>query len=126
LSALRKAGQSALMTATGPATVAMAASSDIQCWYAPHGRALLVRQWEEDALCVVYHPLNGDTHLLDPLPAELLRLLTDKVYTTRELLADLDDVFANVDAQQATDLLERSLTTLRDMGLVQADSNAPI
>jgi PqqD family protein of HPr-rel-A system len=95
-------------------------------WHAPHGRTLLVRQWDEEVLCVVYHPLNGDTHLLDALPAELLRLLTDKPCTTPELLADLSDVFADVDAQQAADLLERSLATLREMGLVQAFSNASI
>lgn len=95
-------------------------------WFAPDGRALLIRQWEEEALCVVYHPLNGDTHLLDALPAELLSLLTDKAYTTPELLADLSDVFSDVDAQQAANLLERSLSTLREMGLVQAASNTSI
>jgi PqqD family protein of HPr-rel-A system len=105
---------------------ALANTEDHNFWYAPHGRVLLVRQSEEEALCVVYHPLNGDTHLLDPLPAELLRLLIDKAHTTCELLADLSDVFADVDSQQAVDLLERSLATLREMGLVQADSNAPI
>ena len=93
----------------------------------PFGALLTAeRQWEEQALCVVYHPLNGDTHLLDALPAELLRLLTDKAYTTPELLADLSDVFADVDAQQAADALERSLATLREKGLIQAVSNASI
>jgi PqqD family protein of HPr-rel-A system len=96
------------------------------CWHAPHGRVLLIRQWDEEALCVVYHPLNGDTHLLDALPAELLRLLTDKAYTSSELLDDLSDVFADVEVQEAADLLERSLATLREMGLVQAVSDAPI
>jgi PqqD family protein of HPr-rel-A system len=95
-------------------------------WRAPHSLLPWIRQWDDEVLSVVYHPLNGDTHLLDPLPAELLRLLTDKPYTTLELLADLSDVFADVDPQQAVDLLERSLATLREMGLVQADSNAPI
>lgn len=100
------------------------ASSASPCWHAPYGRSLLVRQWEEEALCVVYHPLNGDTHLLDPLPAELLRLLTERAYSSPELLADLSDVFAAVDAREAGDLLERSLATLREMGLIQAISNA--
>ncbi len=113
------------MIATVSAMAALAYSEPAY-WHAPYGRTLLVRQWEEEALCVVYHPLNGDTHLLDALPAELLRLLTDKAYTTPELLADLCDVFADVDAQQAADSLERSLATLREMGLVQAISNASI
>jgi PqqD family protein of HPr-rel-A system len=113
------------MIATVSAMAAMA-HAESAFWYAPEGRTLLVRQWEEEALCVVYHPLNGDTHLLDALPAELLRLLTDKAYTAPELLADLRDVFADVDAQQAADSLERSLATLREMGLVQAISNASI
>jgi PqqD family protein of HPr-rel-A system len=108
------------------ATVAASAPIDCSSWCAPHGRTLLVRQWDEEVLCVVYHPLNGDTHLLDALPAELLRLLTDKAHTTPELLADLSDVFADVDAQQVADSLERSLATLREMGLVQAFSNTSI
>ncbi len=102
------------------------ASPETLRWCAPHGRNLLVRQWEEEALCVVYHPLSGDTHLLDALPAELLRLLTEKACTAPELLADLSDVFADVNAQQAADSLERSLATLREMGLIQAVSNASI
>jgi PqqD family protein of HPr-rel-A system len=109
---------------TTVSAMAALAYSEPTCWYAPDGRILLVRQWEEESLCVVYHPLSGDTHLLDALPAELLRLLTDKAHTTPELLADLSDVFADVDAQQAADLLERSLATLREIGLVQAISNA--
>ncbi|MFM2448392.1 MAG: hypothetical protein RIS44_842 [Pseudomonadota bacterium] len=114
-----------MMTAVVPAMV-VSAASELPSWSAPHGQSLLVRQWEEEALCVVYQPLNGDTHLLDALPAELLRLLTDKAYTSSELLADLRDVFADVDAQQAADSLERSLATLRAMGLIQAVSNASI
>jgi PqqD family protein of HPr-rel-A system len=114
------------VTASVPARVALASPDEASCWYCAHGRSLLVRQWEEEALCVVYHPLNGDTHLLDPLPAELLRLLTDKAYTTPELLTDLSDVFADVDPQQAADSLESSLATLREMGLIQAGSNALI
>jgi PqqD family protein of HPr-rel-A system len=113
------------MIAMVSATAAMA-PAESAFWYAPDGRTLLVRQWEEESLCVVYHPLNGDTYLLDALPAELLRLLTDKAYTAPELLADLSDVFADVDTQQAADALERSMATLREMGLIQAVSNASI
>jgi PqqD family protein of HPr-rel-A system len=102
------------------------ASPEACPWSATYGRNLMVRQWDEEELCVVYHPLNGDTHLLDALSAELLRLLTEKDCTTAELLADLVDVFAEVDAQQAVHLLERSLATLRELGLVQAASNASI
>lgn len=108
-----------------PAMVALA-SGEPPCWHAPYGRHLLVRQWEEEALCVVYHPLNGDTHLLDPLPAELLRLLTEKACSSRELLADLGDVFADVNQREALDMLECSLATLCEMGLIQAVSNVSI
>jgi len=37
----------------------------------------LCHQWDGEQLVVVFQPASGDTHLLDALSAEVLRLLTD-------------------------------------------------
>jgi len=36
---------------------------------------LVFHAWQAEELVLVFHPLSGDTHLLDVLSAEVLRLL---------------------------------------------------
>jgi PqqD family protein of HPr-rel-A system len=92
-------------------------------WTDASPEAVRVKQWDGDPLSIVYQPLSGDTHLLDPLPVELLRLVGAQPQTLAQLAAELADALCALDTADALDLLENSLVKLQEMGLVQRRSS---
>lgn len=82
-----------------------------------------MRQWESDPLSLAYDPVTGDTHVLDALLVELLRLTgAPGGRTPAELASDLADVFAGQDAEQTGQVIHSGLATLEEMGLAERRS----
>lgn len=56
-------------------------------WRVPSDADLRWRIWEDEV--VVFHPPSGDTHLLNPLAAEVLQYLTEQPADAYQLAAHL-------------------------------------
>lgn len=93
-----------------------AAAPVAQRWLVPASADLRWRCWHEHTL--VYHPPSGDTHLLNPLAAEVLRSLSRRAATAAELA---DHVAAAFDLQVDGQLLrqmEQCLAQFAELGLI--------
>jgi PqqD family protein of HPr-rel-A system len=89
-------------------------------WCSAGRERLLIRSWSGEE-GVVYDKLSGDTHLLEPLALELLqRLEPDVARNSRALLDGLAELIADDDRDSALDAIERSLESMRRVGLVVA------
>ncbi len=80
---------------------------------------MLVRQWDDEPLSVVYDPVRGDTHLLDALLVEILRLLSEQPQSGADLYAGLADVIDGGNFAEALSSINDSLARLEEMGLVK-------
>ena len=89
-----------------------------EVWRFCAGTALLMRQWDDDELGVVYHPLSGDTHLLDVLSVELLHLVTLRDQTLGDLLTEICPDLTGEQLEEASQGLSATLDKLRQMGFV--------
>ncbi len=78
----------------------------------------LIRQWDDDELCVVYQPLSGDTHLLDLLSVEVLRLVKLQDRTVGDLLTDICPDLTDEPMVEASQQLVATLDKLQRMGFV--------
>ena len=92
-------------------------------WRLAVGHALRYRAWDTDDLAVVYHPLSGDTHLVDASALELLKLLADGPRSTESLVAGLPAVLPDEDQPTLCGFVDSTLLQLQGIGLVSA---API
>lgn len=82
----------------------------------------LFKEWTEDDDVVAFSRRSGDTHLLTPLPLALLTLLGQSPATSRDLLDKLAAELANIEPDEAFELIETTLIQLQDIGLVSRSS----
>ena len=76
------------------------------------------RSWGEEN--VAYDLLSGETHLLEPLSAELLRRLESGPNTSDELAAALAADFDFAPEDDVPALTATTLAKLRELGMVDA------
>ncbi len=89
-------------------------------WKTRNPEALLWQEWEVDA--TIFDRTTGETHLLSPLPAEILRLLSVEPMTLPSLsrkLADACEVDCTVEWRAR---VERMLDELASLALVEKSS----
>ena len=84
-------------------------------WRVPEDWRLEWRHW--GALHVVYNPASGDTHLLNAIPAYVLRSLETKARTIEEL-KDLAFNFHQTTDDALSSDIEALVTELDDLGLI--------
>ena len=84
-------------------------------WRVPEDWRLEWRQW--GGLHVVYNPASGDTHLLNAIPAYVLRSLETKARTIEELKALASNLNQTTDDALSSDI-EALVTELDDLGLI--------
>lgn len=79
-----------------------------QRWQVPPDAALRWRLWEDEH--VVYHGASGDTHLLNPAAAEILR----RMESTPASVEDVARILGDASLPHATSLLDR----FAELGLI--------
>ena len=86
-------------------------------WRAPSGSRLHWRSWDDEF--VVYDSASGDTHLLDSVPAETLKILERQSANLSELV---DMVAASLTIEADSELstyLDELLSQFEKLGLVE-------
>jgi PqqD family protein of HPr-rel-A system len=89
----------------------------------PPGADLQWRTWGDET--VVYHGPSGDTHLLNPIAAEALRVLASQAAGVDDLAGRLAD---RVDAAERPDLAEHLsslLANFAELGLIEPVDDDP-
>lgn len=90
-------------------------------WSLASNGKLWFRAWCDDDFSVVYNELSGDTHLVDALGLEVLRLLTVSTLTFEALILRLSELYiedASDESSKLEDALNASLFQLQDAGLL--------
>lgn len=88
-------------------------------WSLRGQEGLRVRAWPGESAAVAYCERSGNTHLLDPLSAELLSMLGSAPRTAEALLAELADSFDGATPAQVLGCIAAALRQLEALGLVQ-------
>ena len=89
-------------------------------WRLAGGHALRYRAWNADDLAVVYHPLSGDTHLIDASALEVLKLLGGGPRSTQSVIDGLSAVLPDEDQPTLCTFVDSTLLQLQGIGLVSA------
>ena len=89
-------------------------------WRARHPGALAWVEWEADS--TVYDRSTGETHLLGPLPTEVIRLLGDASMSLQELSRKLADLCEVDCTGEWMDQVGRILADLASLSLVEKKS----
>ena len=77
----------------------------------------LERAWPDGV--AIYNPLSGETHILDPLAHEVLDLLGRQELSGSEIADELARM-AGEDLPELPDVVDRLLTELDRLGLIEA------
>jgi PqqD family protein of HPr-rel-A system len=81
---------------------------------------LRIQAWADDDAAVVYNTLSGETHLIESLGGELLRLIEARPRTSDALATELVALFSDADHAQIVQYIEATLVQLQAIGLVHA------
>jgi len=86
-------------------------------WRIVPNATLYWQTWDDD--CIVFNSASGQTHLLDPLPALLLRQV-DEGCSDRESLLTGTAKLLNIElTAELLGLLDQALKQLDDAGLIE-------
>jgi len=85
-------------------------------WRVPENWRLEWRQW--GGLHVVYNPASGDTHLLNALPAYVLRSLETKASSIEELEALVSSSHDRPPDEALSSDIEALISELDELGLI--------
>lgn len=80
---------------------------------------LLFRSWDDDSAVVCYDTASGDTHLLSPLAAEILRQLQQDATLNLDVLTSR--VAASLDLEADEDLvlaIEQTISEFTERGIL--------
>jgi PqqD family protein of HPr-rel-A system len=86
------------------------------------GRTRL-KMWDDDDTGVLYDVVSGDTHVLDPLAMEVLRLLFDRASGIVDLCRQLQALSPELDRARLPLLVSRVLARLHTHGLISSHPN---
>jgi PqqD family protein of HPr-rel-A system len=87
-------------------------------WRVPPAADLRWREWDDDQ-SLVYHPPSGDTHLLNPLAAEALKLLERQPSSCAMLVEHVARVFALKAEGDLVRQIEQCLAQFNELGLIE-------
>ncbi len=87
-------------------------------WALCPGNSLMQRTWGDET--VVYDPLSGNTHLLDPVAAAVLDHLGDSEATATAIAEPLLAEFGAESEEDVLAVVRAALARLRDIGLVRS------
>jgi len=90
-------------------------------WISEPSARFLCRSWDDEA--VVYDTLTGDTHLLEPLAAELMTHLRQGEHTLQDTAQHLSDCFFFPVEDDILDIVESTLKRLESIGIAVAVSH---
>lgn len=105
----------------------LAVAAGEQTWSATFNTSSHIRMWDDDEAGVMYDASTGDTHFLNPVAMELLRLLSISPRTIQEMFTALSPDVSPAECQPGivADLsaaLEDALQHLRECGLASTSS----
>ena len=89
-------------------------------WYVPSRIRLRIMRWPEERDAVVYQPASGNVHLVDPVGARILELLSRSPMSAMAILEQLtrsDELDPEIKAGQ--DLERTYLRQLHQLGLIR-------
>ena len=87
-------------------------------WYPVSDDSFHFRSWDDDGFAVVYIVDNGDTHLIESMALELLRLIQVSPRTAESMATSLADIFSSEEYDAILDSVNLTLFKLLDVGLV--------
>lgn len=91
------------------------------CWRITRGSRLLLRSWDDDEV-VVYNTLSADTHVLDSLTGEVLKILIDSSPVTEEHIAgQIRQRLEVARNQDSPSFLSGRLNDLCHLGLIESE-----
>ncbi|MCS7304265.1 MAG: HPr-rel-A system PqqD family peptide chaperone [Thermoguttaceae bacterium] len=88
-------------------------------WHWLAGVGLMLHAWEGEPFVLVFQPLSGDTHLLDHLSAEVLRLLGPGAQTAEHLWERLLAQTGLTAEEFSLDRLHALLVQLEQLDLIE-------
>lgn len=88
-------------------------------WRIPKGSRLIWRSWDSEA--VVYHTGSGNTHLLDELSADVLRLIEKQSQTFENLKTYLTSRQFSPSDGKVESWLEELIDKLHSLELIEAE-----
>ncbi len=97
-----------------PATV-------LKRWRAEDASGFRVWNWG-DTGGVAYNVVSGDTHRIDALGVELLRLIEEFPATTEALALSVSDGFIDAEEEWIRQTVESTLVAMQEVGLVASDT----
>ena len=90
----------------------------VPAWRITGGCRLHWRAWGEES--IVYDAASGDTHLLDPLSAEVLKALERSSMATAQLAELLGARLESVPEGELSSHISALLPRLHDLGLIES------
>ena len=85
-------------------------------WHCACYNQFHLREWEDESF--LFNPASGDTHLLNALSMEILRLLNHDRLSADSLMEKLLEIFGSVDFVLKLDTLIEYLQRFEAMGLI--------
>jgi PqqD family protein of HPr-rel-A system len=79
---------------------------------------LVLKAWEGEDQSVVYNERSGDTHLIQSPGSEMLQLLAERPYTSRDLAVEISELFSDEDVPKIVEFVDATLRQLESVGLV--------
>ena len=89
-------------------------ASHCTCWST---ESLLWRQWIDET--VVYNLAAGNTHVIGPVAAKILRRLEQRPSTASQLAENIASEFDVEPDQEVVEHVERLVSNLEELGLVK-------
>ena len=86
-------------------------------WRVPAGGTLPLRYWNGDY--VVYNPLTGNTHVLDIVAGEVLKVIMAAPATSHDLYQHVADFLEIPNDFRAADNVDAVLAALDELGLIE-------
>ncbi len=92
-------------------------------WARVSAEGLQFKEWGEDTVSVVFDPIGGDTHLIEPFARELLLHINDSAQTTPSLVSALGPLIDDVSQSDLGALIDSCLSRLENAGLIKRVPN---
>ncbi len=85
-------------------------------WHSPCYHHFRMREWEDESF--LFSPATGDTHVLNALSIEILKLLSQRRLSADELANELPEAFGSIEPSLKRDHLNEYLEQFEAIGLI--------